>query len=151
MGGDDGVKTELAAAGVLPLWAGADLLLGVGFGLLRASGCDYREAASRNSQSVALTDYQTLAEAALRPVLAGKEAALGRDHPDIAPALLDLALMLKHRGKFGEAEPLLRRVLTIHESALGANHPVVAVDLSHLALLLKERGNKEEAEALLRN
>ena len=48
------------------------------------------------------------------------EAALGKEHPDVAKALVGLAGVRRLQERFGEAEPLLLRALTIQEKALSA-------------------------------
>ena len=90
------------------------------------------------------------AEPLFRRALAIDEKALGKDHPDVASSLNNLALLLYSQGKYGEAEPLCRRALAIHEKALGKDHPDVAIDLNNFALLLYSQGKYGEAEPLYR-
>ena len=65
-------------------------------------------------------------------------------------ALNDLAQLLKHINRLGEAEPLMRRALEIDVAALGEQHPNVAIRLHNLATLLLETNHIEEAEPLMR-
>src|SRR5215208_6923026 len=51
------------------------------------------------------------------------EETLGRDHPDVASALNQLAIVYFTQGDFAAAEPLLRRALAIREAALGLDDP----------------------------
>jgi len=78
------------------------------------------------------------------------ERTLGADHPDLATALNNLALLYYSQGDYEAAEPLYERALAIDEKVLGAEHPGVATDLNNLALLYKKQGNFEAAEPLLR-
>lgn len=75
---------------------------------------------------------------------------LGKNHPDVAAALNNLALLYYSRGDYERAEPLYRRSLSIDEMTLGNDHPGVATDLNNLALLYKKQGNLEAAEPLLK-
>ena len=59
----------------------------------------------------------------------------GREHPDVATSLNNLALLYRAQGRFAEAEPLNKRALAIHEKVLGGEHQDVASGLYFLALL----------------
>src|SRR5947209_14352606 len=48
-------------------------------------------------------------------VLAIGEKALGRDHPDVATLLNNLALLYVSQGRYADAEPLYQRGLAIYE------------------------------------
>jgi hypothetical protein len=61
----------------------------------------------------------------IRKSLSRTEAVLGKDHPNVATLVNNLAVWLKSQGKGEEAEPLYIRALKIREKALGANHPKV--------------------------
>lgn len=74
---------------------------------------------------------------------------LGKNHPDVAAALNNLALLHYSQGNYAAAEPLYQQSLAIDEHALGIDHPGVATDLNNLALLYKKQGNLEAAEPLL--
>jgi tetratricopeptide (TPR) repeat protein len=80
---------------------------------------------------------------------------LGEEHPAVATALNNLAVLLKAQGKYDEAEPLYqqslaisRKVCAIHLSAssrdhsckaLGEQHPDVADSLNNLAVAVDHR------------
>ncbi len=51
------------------------------------------------------------------------EKSLGKDHPDVAKSLNNLALLYYAQGKYDEAEPMYRRALEIYEKSLGKDHP----------------------------
>ncbi len=75
---------------------------------------------------------------------------LGKNHPDVAAALNNLALLHYAQGNYAAAEPLYKQSLAIDEHALGIDHPGVATDLNNLALLYKKQGNLAAAEPLLK-
>ena len=77
--------------------------------------------------------------------LAISEKALGRNHPDVAIRLNNLALGYHAQGKYAEAEPLYKRSLAIWEKALGPEHPRVAESLENYATLLRKTGRSTEA------
>jgi tetratricopeptide (TPR) repeat protein/CHAT domain-containing protein len=76
------------------------------------------------------------------------ERKFGPDHPNLAVALNNLALLYDEQGRYPEAEPLYERVLTIDEKALGPDHPDVATALNNLAWLYYLQGRYAEGEAL---
>ena len=78
------------------------------------------------------------------------ERTLGENHPEVATALNNLALLYFAKADFDKAEPLYKRSLAIDEKALGEDHPGVATDLNNLALLYKKQGNLDAAEPLLK-
>ena len=77
------------------------------------------------------------AEPLYRRALAGREAALGAEHPDTLMSVNNLAVLLKDMGKYEEAEPLYRRALAGQEAALGAEHPDTLSSVNNLAILLR--------------
>jgi CHAT domain-containing protein len=81
-------------------------------------------------------------------VLAIREKTLGGDHPDVATALSDLALLYDIQGRYADAEPLYHRSLAIREKTLGREHPAVAGSLNNLAALYAGQGRYAEAEPL---
>ena len=90
------------------------------------------------------------AESLYRRGLTIDEARYGRDHPEVATDLINLAELLRQTNRFGEAEPLVRRALTIDEASYGPDHPEVATDLRDLANLLRETNRIGDAEPLAR-
>jgi tetratricopeptide (TPR) repeat protein len=89
-------------------------------------------------------------ETLLRRSLAIAEAIFGRDHPEAATLLSNLAGLLKETSRFGEAEQLMLRALAIDERCLGKNHPNVATDLNNLADVLRITNRLNDAEPLVR-
>jgi hypothetical protein len=90
------------------------------------------------------------AEQLYRRALAIDEASFGKDHPNVATRLNNLALLLQSTSRLGEAEPLMRRTLAIDEASYGKAHPDVARDLNNLARLLQVTNRLDEAEPLMR-
>ena len=84
-------------------------------------------------QRLALTEATTLANATL-----------------VARASNELATLLYHTNRFGEAEPLMRHALEINKAAFGEQHPTVAISLNNLATLLQDTNRLGEAEPLMR-
>lgn len=57
---------------------------------------------------------------------------LGKDHPDVAKQLNNLALLCQNQGKYEEVEYYYRRALEIYESRLGPDDPNVAKTKNNL-------------------
>ncbi|MBW8041599.1 MAG: tetratricopeptide repeat protein [Planctomycetes bacterium] len=77
------------------------------------------------------------------------EASLGKDHPDVAVDLNNLALLYQATNRLKEAEPLMQRALKIDEASLGSEHPKVAIRLNNLAQLYRATNRLKEAEPLM--
>lgn len=90
------------------------------------------------------------AEPLMRQVLAIDEKSYGREHPNVARDLNQLAQMLQDRNHLAEAEPLMRRALAIDDKRFAPDHPDIATDLDSLAALLQAMNRLEEAEPLVR-
>ena len=64
---------------------------------------------------------------------------LGRDHPDVARSLNNLADLYDGLpGRVRDAERLFERALAIRESTVGPDHPDTAKSLNNLALFEAE-------------
>jgi len=77
-----------------------------------------------------------------------RKAELGKQHPDTAFSLNNLASLYDSQGRYGEAEPLYLEALTIRKAELGKQHPDTAFSLNNLALLYDSQGRYGEAEPL---
>ena len=75
------------------------------------------------------------AEPLYQSSLAIAEKALGKDHPDVAVSLNNLAGLNDTQGKYAEAEPLHQRSLAIFEKALGKDHPTTKTIRNNLQAL----------------
>ena len=81
--------------------------------------------------------------------LAVARERLGKDHPDTALSLNNLAILYESQGRYGEAEPLLTQALEIHRRVMGEDHPYRFQSLSNLAAFYRDQGRYGEAEPLL--
>eukprot|EP00066_Takifugu_rubripes_P011977 XP_011601243.1 PREDICTED: kinesin light chain 1-like [Takifugu rubripes] len=73
---------------------------------------------------------------------------LGKDHPDVAKQLNNLALLCQNQGKYEEVEYYYCRALEIYESRLGPDDPNVAKTKNNLASCFLKQGKYKEAEIL---
>jgi len=65
--------------------------------------------------------------------LAINEKSYGSEHPNVAAALSNLAILIEERfGRYEESEGLKRRALAIDEKSFGPDHPNVAIRLNNL-------------------
>ncbi|MGB7378739.1 MAG: CHAT domain-containing tetratricopeptide repeat protein, partial [Rivularia sp. (in: cyanobacteria)] len=71
---------------------------------------------------------------------------LGKEHPDVATSLNNLAALYYSQGNYTKAEPLYERALAIDEKVQGKEHPDVATSLNNLAQLYQLQGNYIKAE-----
>lgn len=61
---------------------------------------------------------------------------LGRDHPDVAKQLNNLALLCQNQGKYEEVEYYYCRALDIYEKRLGPDDPNVAKTKNNLVNII---------------
>jgi CHAT domain-containing protein/tetratricopeptide (TPR) repeat protein len=74
--------------------------------------------------------------------------AYGKDHPNVAVILNDLAIVYQAMSQYDKAEPLYLRGLQIREDKLGKNHLDVATSLNNLGTLYEATGQYTKAEPL---
>ncbi len=74
---------------------------------------------------------------------------MGREHPDYAASLQNLAVLYKNMGQYEKAEPLYLESKAIREKALGRENPAYAESLQNLAGLYQVMGKYEKAQLLL--
>lgn len=60
---------------------------------------------------------------------------LGKDHPDVAKQLNNLALLCQNQGKYEEVEYYYQRALEIYQTKLGPDDPNVAKTKNNLVSL----------------
>lgn len=106
-----------------------------------------REAAAM-SQALRAGKYGE-AEKHGREALAAAEAAVGKEHPDYAIALNNLAAVYAAAGKDSEAIPLLVQVTELFEKHHGPRHARTAVALDNLAHAYIRAGRLDEAQKLI--
>jgi tetratricopeptide (TPR) repeat protein len=89
---------------------------------------ELEEAKRLNQQAGQLYDAGKYSQAIplLERALAISEKVLGKEHPDVATSLNNLALPYQAQGSYEKAEPLFVRSLAISEKVLGKEHPDVA-------------------------
>ena len=107
------------------------------------------------------------AEPLCKRALEIREKVLGKDHPDVAKQLNNLALLCQNqvgtlpchsnrshsqlfieKGKYEEVERYYQRALEIYESKLGPDDPNVAKTKNNLASAYLKQGKYKEAEIL---
>lgn len=74
-----------------------------------------------------------------------RENNVGKDTPDVARSLQELAELYHKLGKFELAEQYNAKALAIRENSVGGSHADVAQSLNHLAQLNFSRGNYAKA------
>ncbi|MDM8569431.1 tetratricopeptide repeat protein [Thiotrichales bacterium HSG1] len=71
-------------------------------------------------------------------------------HHHTATSLDNLAVLLKAKGDYEQAELLHRQALEMYKQVSGLQHSDTAISLNNLASLLKAKGDYEQAELLYR-
>ena len=107
--------------------------------------------AQRLSIAAVLMELARWEECEEQQRLALAEATALADARLVALVSNNLAQLLQHTNRIGEAESLMRRALAIDEAAFGEQHPIVAIRLNNLASLLEETNRIGEAEPLMRH
>ncbi|AOY81091.2 tetratricopeptide repeat protein [Moorena producens JHB] len=74
---------------------------------------------------------------------------LGKEHPDVATILNNLANLYQYLGGYDQAEALYQQALEIRKHWLGEKHPYVAESLNNLAVLYYFQGHYDQAEPLI--
>ena len=77
-----------------------------------------------------------------------REAALGRNHQDLVPLLLNLGEIYKAKQKLSDAHSSFERALQISEKAFGADDVRLAGILDRLAFLAFGERDERKAESL---
>jgi len=77
-----------------------------------------------------------------------REKTQGSDHPNVAVALNNLAILYRKLRQYAAAEPLYKRALAIQERASGPDSAKIAVPLNNLANVYKDQGRYADAEPL---
>lgn len=80
-----------------------------------------------------------------------REKSLGKDHPDVAAVVRDLAYLYASQGKYQLAEVLYKSSQSILEEAYGKEHPDLAYIKSDIAWIYFKMANYEEAEKLYKS
>ena len=77
-----------------------------------------------------------------------EKKALGRQHPEYATSLNNLAVLYDSMGEYSKAEPLYLEARDIRKRALGPQHPDYGTSLNNLAVLYESMGKYAKAERL---
>uniref|UniRef100_A0A1A8Q7P6 Kinesin light chain n=1 Tax=Nothobranchius pienaari TaxID=704102 RepID=A0A1A8Q7P6_9TELE len=88
------------------------------------------------------------AEPLCKRALEIREKVLGKDHPDVAKQLNNLALLCQNQGKYEEVEYYYMRALEIYQTKLGPDDPNVAKTKNNLASCYLKQGKFKQAETL---
>jgi tetratricopeptide (TPR) repeat protein len=88
------------------------------------------------------------AEALFHHSAALTAGALGKQHPEYAIALHNLAAVFEQQNRYQEAEALLRQSLLIYKESLGEHHPYYGTSLANLASILANQGHFRDANHL---
>jgi tetratricopeptide (TPR) repeat protein len=115
--------------------------------LQRIGGHDLLRAWMLNNIGVALDANGDKVAAAeeLEKSLHIKERILGKDHPDVAVSLANLADTLNSIGRSKEALELSNRGVEIFSRTFGASHPRLVAQLANRAEILNRLGRHEDA------
>jgi hypothetical protein len=89
-------------------------------------------------------------EAILREAVVAGHTVWGPEHPYIAWALSDLAMLLRDQGRLDEAETLAREALVMRRKILGNENPETVESLKALLDLLQREGKSAEADNIRR-
>ncbi|MDO8368261.1 MAG: tetratricopeptide repeat-containing protein [Saprospiraceae bacterium] len=77
-----------------------------------------------------------------------QEKVLGKEHPDYATSLHQMALLYRDKSEFAHAESLMLEAKNIREKALGKDHPDYASSLNNLGGLYRFKGDLEQSERM---
>jgi CHAT domain-containing protein/tetratricopeptide (TPR) repeat protein len=77
-----------------------------------------------------------------------REKAMGREHPDYAESLHNLAILFEGMSQYEKAEPFYHESKAIREKTLGREHPDYAVSLNSMAIFYRKMGQYDKAEPL---
>ncbi|NEQ69604.1 MAG: tetratricopeptide repeat protein [Symploca sp. SIO2D2] len=92
--------------------------------------------------------FYGLAEPWLQRCKALAKTRLGKEHPDFATSLNNLAQLYKSLGRYSKAEPLYEQAIEIVKRSRPQDHPYLAISLNNLAELYKSLGRYSETELL---
>ena len=85
-----------------------------------------------------------------REALEVQRRVLGQEHPHTLASMTCLAIVLRHKGQWQEAEQMHREALEAKRKVLGQEHPCTLASMNDLANVLQDQGKWEEAEKLHR-
>jgi CHAT domain-containing protein/tetratricopeptide (TPR) repeat protein len=134
-------------------WLAAAVLAGcvMSAGVSRAEDDEGARAHAAYEKGWALKENGQLKEAVpyMEKALELATRAYGKDHPNVAVILNDLAIVYQAMSQYTKAEMTYQRALKIREDKLGKNDPDVANTLNNLGTLYQDMGQNAKAEPLL--
>lgn len=89
------------------------------------------------------------AEHILRKAVICAKTVRGKEHPDYATTLVNLANLLRMMKKWEESEALFYQALALYKVTIGENHFIYAGTMNNLGLLYYEKGNLKRAKECL--
>jgi len=118
----------------------------------KAVGFDPRSAPAHDSLAHALAETGKIDKAIMhcRKALAIREKEMGKEDPEYAESLNNLALLHQAARDYARAESLCREATRILRDALGAENPRYVTALHNQARLYRTMGEYNRAESVLR-
>mmetsp|Transcript_34833 Transcript_34833/g.98753 ORF Transcript_34833/g.98753 Transcript_34833/m.98753 type:complete len:1374 (-) Transcript_34833:424-4545(-) len=113
-------------------------------------GARFKKAFKRNKAPKPAESEVSEAEALYRRAVEIRRARLGLSHPEMAPSLNGLALILKRKKNYKESERIYRMAVNISERSHGVWHPSVGTSMHELAELLDRQEKYSDAEPFYR-
>lgn len=89
------------------------------------------------------------AEHILRKAVICAGTVRGKEHPDYATTLVNLANLLRMMKQWKESEALFYQALALYKITIGEKHFIYAGTMNNLGLLYYEKGNLERAKECL--
>ena len=89
------------------------------------------------------------AEHILRKAVICAGTVRGKEHPDYATTLVNLANLLRMMKQWEESETLFYQALALYKITIGEHHFIYAGTMNNLGLLYYEKGNLERAKECL--
>lgn len=89
------------------------------------------------------------AEHILRKAVICAKTVRGKEHPDYATTLVNLANLLRMMKNWEESEALFYQALALYKVTIGENHFIYAGTMNNLGLLYYEKGNLKRAKECL--
>ncbi len=77
--------------------------------------------------------------------MAGKEKALGKDHPSTLDTVNNMALVFDKQGRYDDALEWYERALAGYEKALGKDHPSTHRTVHNMASVFDKQGRYDDA------
>lgn len=93
-------------------------------------------------------NYTNAAKGALQQILVLTEQFYGKDHPDVANCLIDLAIFYYSQNDFAKAESLFLQAISLRQKVLGEEHLDVVSVMFDLAAIYNAQTLYPKAESI---